>query len=134
MNKKVTTERFCNEFREQWNVEKEKNTDGILNAYKEDRTWTDFMLNMEVGFLFQLSQKLGLKMDKEWYTMDCVYYEETPNLYDKGFYPACLHVYIEHENGDSVEEEMWKLLLFRSPLKVLIFYDYPEYAKNTKVT
>ena len=34
-----------------------------------------------------------------------------------------------YENGERVEEEMWKLLMWRSPLKVLIFYDYLEEEK-----
>ena len=44
----------------------------------------------------------------------------------------CLHVIIEHENEDRVEQEMHKLLFHRSPLKVLIFYDWPEYKKAEK--
>jgi len=31
---------------------------------------------------------------------------------------------IEHENGCDVETEMWKLAHWRSPLKVLVFYDF----------
>ena len=47
------------------------------------------------------------------------------------WYPSKLHVLIEHEHGESIEEEMWKLLFLRAPLKVLIFYDWDE-AKKTK--
>ena len=137
MNKKVSAERFCNVFRELWNIEKVNNPKGILCSYSKDLFWTDFMLGgkalYECAFLFRVSEKLSLEMSKGWYTIDCVYYEEEPNLIRRGTYPACLDVFIEHENQEKVEEEMWKMLMFRSPLKVLIFYDYHEYEKvNSK--
>ena len=31
-----------------------------------------------------------------------------------------MDVIIEHENDCDIEKEMWKLLMFRSPLKVLV--------------
>jgi hypothetical protein len=33
---------------------------------------------------------------------------------------------IEHENGDDVETEVWKLCQFRAKLKVLVFYDFSQ--------
>ncbi len=50
---------------------------------------------------------------------------------EHGNYPACLEVIIEHENDGDVRQEIWKLLSFRSPLKVLIFYDWDEHEKRT---
>ena len=69
-------------------------------------------------------------MYREYYTLDCVYYEKEPNLIERGAYPAGFSAIIEHENGERVEEEMWKLLMWRGPLKVLIFYDYLDDAKQ----
>ena len=133
MNKKVTAERFCKTFSKLWDIEKINNPKKILSLYNRDLTWTEYMLTKEGSFLKKISKQLSLKMDREWYgILDCVYYEDEPNLYDGGTYPACLHVYIEHENQDAVEEEMWKMLMFRSPLKVLIFYDYWEDDKGTE--
>ena len=132
MNKRVTAELFCKVFRKLWNEEKESNPEGILGAYPYDKPWTKFMLESDNSFLDRVSKELSLKMGREWMKMDCVYYEEKPNLISYGTYPACLDVYIEHENNGKVEEEMWKLLLYRSPLKVLIFYDHPEYDKNSE--
>ena len=125
MNKKITAEQFCEVFRQLWNEEKKINPDEILCLYKV------YMLTNEDSFLDKVSQQMELKIGKEWYGIqDCVYYETQPNLSSGGTYPACFHVYIEHENKDKVEEEMYKLLLFRSPLKVLIFYDYHDYEKE----
>ena len=130
MNKKFTAEQFRDVFRQLWDEEKKNNPDEMLCLYKTAPAWTIYMLKKDGSFLDKISQRLELEIGKEWYSIqDCVYYEKQPNLYSGGTYPACLHVYIEHENNDKVEEEMYKLLLFRSPLKVLIFYDYHEYEK-----
>ena len=42
-----------------------------------------------------------------------------------------MDVLIEHENDYTrLEEEMWKLLMFRSPLKVIVSYDWDENEKT----
>lgn len=131
MDKKVTAKQFCEEFHEQWREQWSQEKEEICNNHKDNSLWTRFM----DSFLCQVSERLKserlkLKVGREWYKMDYVYYEEDPNLIEWGIYPtACLHVYIEHENGENVEEEMWKMLFIRSPLKVLIFYDYGECKK-----
>ncbi len=135
MNNKITAKRFCDAFRDQWNVKKKESADCILSAYKNDGTWTEFMLGTketyEGSFLHQVSEQLPyLQMMTNMYTLDIVYYRKEPNLYSPGTYPACLDAIIEHENQDKVEQEMWKLLIFRSPLKILIFYDYHEDEKK----
>lgn len=134
MNKIITAKHFCEVFSDQWNVKKKENADCILNAYKNDGMWTEFMLGTketcEGSFLHQVSEQLTLQMMTNLYTLDIVYYKKEPNLYRPGTYPACLDTIIEHENQDQVEQEMWKLLIFRSPLKVLIFYDYREDEKK----
>ena len=137
MKKKVTAKQFCKVFHKLWNEDKENKREFILGAYPNDKPWTKFMLGSYKSFLYRVSEGLvsneqSFKMAREWMKMDCVYYKEEPNLIENDIYPACLDVYIEHENGNYVEEEMWKLLLCRSPLKVLVFYDHPEYDKNTE--
>ena len=135
---KVTARQFCKVFHELWDKEEKNKREDILSRYPYKKPWTKFMLGSRDSFLERVSKIFvsngqSFKMAREWMKMDCVYYKEEPNLikYDK--YPACLDVYIEHENEENVEREMWKLLLCRSPLKVLIFYDHPEYDKNTKI-
>ena len=126
---KVFAKRFCDAFIEQWK-EDSANANDILHAYSHDTPWTEYMVKKEDSFLSRLSKNLSHEMAREWYTLDVVYYDEKQNLFRSEGYPACLHVIVEHENQGDVEEEMWKLLMFRSPLKVLIFYDYNEYEKE----
>ena len=129
--KKVSAKRFRDGFSQQWKEDAAKTND-IIDAYRCNKTWTKYMLGKEDSFLSRLSEKLSYAMAREWYTLDVTYYDEDQNLYRDGGYPACLHVIVEHENENDVETEMWKLLMFRSPLKVLIFYDWPEYKKEKR--
>lgn len=57
--------------------------------------------------------------NKDHYEFDGVYGNDNP---------LCVDVLIEHENSyDRIkEDEMWKLLVFKSPLKVLVSYDIPK--------
>ena len=129
MNKRVRADLFLEAFREEWQVTGQDNN----KAFDSDRTWSDFMLNSDDSFLGRVSSRLSLEICKEWYRWDCVYYMDIKksNLLPYGYYPAGVDVAIEHENGEFVEEEMYKMLmLIRSPLRVLIFYDYPECQKE----
>lgn len=129
----MSAKNFCDEFLKQWNEDTRKDARDIVSAYEDNRTWTTYMSDYRDSFLSRVSKRLSLTMVGQFYTLDCVYYDKKTNLlYDPGIYPACLDVIIEHENGEKVEEEMYKLLMFRSPLKVLIFYDYPEDDKTTE--
>ena len=107
-----------------------------MSAYKEDKMWTDYMLSYEGfmhGVMLRLREKIGhLEYFKEIYTIDAMFVGGE-DLFRKDLcYPSQLHVLIEHENGRNIEEEMWKLLFWRAPLKVLIFYDWNEDDKSTK--
>jgi hypothetical protein len=44
---------------------------------------------------------------------------------------GAIHALIEHERNYDPEVEMWKLIHWRSPLKVLMFYDWAESEKVT---
>ena len=128
---------------------------GIIEKYAQSGEWTKCMLGdktkdrpeckkwdgMVASFLYKVRSKLCdrlnadgelLKMSREWYTLDAVFYSGN-NLFgslEKGEeYPPLLDVLIEHENASDVETEMWKLLLFRAPLKVIIFYDWGDNDK-----
>ena len=71
----------------------------------------------------ELKEKYKEFSNKCYYKFDGVYGNDNPLRLD---------VLIEHENDyDRIEEEMWKLLMFRSPLKVLVSYDYSEKKKTT---
>lgn len=128
-NKKICAKCFCVAFAEQWKDDVTNEND-ILVAYPDYKQRTAYMLGREDSFLSRLSKKLCCAMAREWYKLDAVFYDENQNLCHRGMYPACFHVIVEHENNDDVETEMWKLLMFRSPLKVLIFYDWSENQKQ----
>ena len=90
------------------------------------------------GFLRHVANKLQQDVNRlecygELYTLDIVFVSGE-DLYRKDLcYPSLLPVIIEHEhNLEKVEEEMWKLIFWRSPLKILISYDWNEDEKKTE--
>ncbi len=138
VKKTISAECFCKAFSKLWQDEAKKR-DTILRAYPDETGWTEYMLGKKGAsptdsFLWRVSERLSFTMGKEWYTLDAVYYDKASDLYPRGPrgpYPTCLYVIVEHENrNEHVETEMWKLLQWRSPLKVLIFYDYREGKKK----
>lgn len=116
----------------------------IRELFRNDSCWTDFMLSSEAGLLANVATCLKSSVaDLEYYGREIYSIDATlvggireTDLLGRGDqgYPARLYALIEHENGDAVEEEMWKLLWWRSPLKVIIFYDYSaaDCAKTTR--
>ncbi|MXY64063.1 MAG: hypothetical protein F4Y85_02390 [Gammaproteobacteria bacterium] len=132
MNSKNPADRILDAFRNQW---KKEDQNRIKESFCSNTDWTEFMLgngNLEENaFLYRVSERLSLDINREWYTLDCVYYKKESNqINGHDTYPACLDIIIEHENCDHVQYEIYKLMLFRSPLKVLIFYDWNEYEKE----
>ena len=146
---RVSAEDFREAFAEQWREDVEERENDILTAYPYDRQWTDYMpgpkkkcecdknvtcepcRTRRKSFLGRLSERLSLTRSmSEWLNIDVVYYDRKQLLSQGKLagvpYPACLSVLIEHENGMNPEEELWKLLMFRSPLKVVIFYDHGD--------
>ena len=131
---RMSAEKFRGAFEQEWaeRIEDSAERERMVCAFQRDGSWTEFMLGCGEppnGFLHAVGKRLDRCVSKEWYTLDCVFYRHEPNLIEPGIYPAGLDVIVEHENGERVEEEMWKLLMWRSLLKVLIFYDYPEEEK-----
>ena len=159
MKKRVSAKQFCRVFTRQWMEDSRNKRDAILRAWPGSTTWTEYIpgtkerckcpkesngnpplcipcQRREESFLGRLPRKLCLRRSlSEWYTLDAVYYAENQRLHHGvlgcDLYPTCMHVIVEHENDKRVEEEMSKLAIVRSPLKVLIFYDHHgvvEYA------
>ena len=120
VEKKVSARHFRKAFCKEWQqrVTDPAKKQQLLDAFQERRTWTDYMLGKKQDALLRrIADALPLRMVRERYTLDTAYYDTDSNL---------LEVLVEHENGRSVQKEMWKLLMWRAPLKVLIFYDQPE--------
>ena len=125
---------FKRAFLETWG-ERTADADGrerVATAYQTNPGWTKFMLGdgEANGFLHEVAENLNRRVYREYYTIDCVYYQDEFDLFEGGGYPRGFDAIIEHENGDRPEEEWWKLLMWRAPLKVLIFYDYSDDAKK----
>lgn len=127
---KISLEAFRDEFAKQWEIETSKDMKGILKKFPLDEEWTDFMQEDD-GFLKTLMKNLDSKAlltyKKEDSKIDAMYVggKGQFGLSDTA-YPPALCTMIEHENGDHPEQEMWKLTFWRSPLKVIIFYDHPK--------
>lgn len=134
----VSARRFREAFIDQWRDERKQSA--LLDAWsgENETRWTDYMLGEKKKdfpgtFLDRLAKKLRQKALRERQNLDVVYYTKTARNAPQGkmIRPACMNVIIEHENKGDVEKEMWKLLMWRAPLKVFIFYDWPEWRKTT---
>jgi hypothetical protein len=128
---------FLEAFAQEWMTLVRDKSDKISRKFLDNKTRTQFM-QLSGGFLYQVMQRLcevhpGLVYKTEYYTVDVLYVGGEDLLgWDNLWYPSKIHVLIEHENREYPEEEMWKLVHFRAPLKVLIFYDWNENEKTTQ--
>ena len=126
---------FLDAFSKEWDgMIRYRNADQ-LNPWEDGEAWDDLMLSDD-GLLKRVMDRLlcfepSLNYRREFSKID-VAYVGGKDLFRTGLgYPSELHALIEHEKGNYPDEEMWKLLYWRSPLKVIIFFDYPEDEKNT---
>ncbi len=131
-----TPEDFLEAWRGTW-----KDTDKPYFVEKfqgNNKPWTECMLTGEDSFLRRVGKKLGIvskypngHMFQEgggYYRLDMVF-----NADDNNGYPHRIDVAIEHENDKCPQNEMWKLIFLRSPLKVIIFYNYYKDSLQDKV-
>ena len=122
----VSVQDFLDAFSQQWNADRKHKGRALRRAYREDKKTTAYMLGARMRdfpgtFFDRLAEKLRQKAISQRQTLDVLYYTADAQAipYKNRKYPACLNVIIEHENGSAVEREMWKLLMWRAPLKVL---------------
>ena len=131
----VTAKAFRKAFAEQWHHDLADNEQALLAAYPDPTDWTAYMLKgtkRQDALLNRVARTLGLSMATGRFHLDAIYHkEESDILPDRpDIYPARFEVLIEHENGLYPEEEIYKMLLWRVPLKVLIFYDRTVFQKE----
>ena len=126
----VSVQNFLNAFSQQWRADwknKRKATEHAYQKRKVDRLYAGKnRKDFSDTFFDRLAKKISQKALRERQNLDVVYYTKTARNapQDKDMIrPACLNVIIEDENNEDVEKGMWKLLMWRAPLKVLIFYD-----------
>lgn len=131
----ISKEQFLQAFAEEWISRSNNPEDELLTVYGDAEPRTNYVFRKN-GLIDGIARRLRrdispLIYSKEIYTVDAMFVGGKDLFRDKFRYPSQLLVLIEHENGSNVEEEMWKLIFWRCPLKVLIFYDWNEYEKPT---
>lgn len=142
----ITAEQFRNAFASAWSQWKAENwntgnSSRAAEYYGHDATWTSAMLKGEGAlqgttgpgvlprtFRELLGNEIKTRVKAEWYTIDRLIVSGNDLFeHEEGLlHPSHLDVLIEHENREDWEVEMWKLLFWRAPLKVLIGYDYND--------
>ena len=128
---------FLEAFLREWSSALRNYTEKDLQPYRNRTKWSDFILS-ENGFLNRVMLSIrplmpSLEYKREYYTIEALFVAGMDLFKEKYWYPSEVHALIEHEMDANVEEEMWKLLHWRSPLKVLIFYDWAEFEKTTEM-
>lgn len=126
---------FKQAFLEVWGVLESTYDSRLVDWYVDNSAWSDFMLKGKErgptgGFVTALCEAISrqlphmrLRVDPERHRVDA--FLRALSDQEECYYNDEYLVMIEHENNRlSVHEEMWKLLHWRIPLKVLIFYDY----------
>jgi hypothetical protein len=113
-------------------------SEGDLGAvYRDARRWTSFMLGassaheQEGALRAAASHWAGelapdtFSVHTQWYTLD-LSIVSPPYDDARDYWATRTLLAVEHENGDDVETEMWKLAHWRADLSVLVFYDFAE--------
>lgn len=138
MPKHVTPERFLEVWKDVWVNQDSELRDQWIHIWdnKDSFQTTVFILgnHEQKGFLEYVAAELREDPDldvaawkREFRRLDFTCFgRERVYGEPNDTYAPHLPLILEHENGDNVEEEMWKLCIFRSPLKVLVFYDWDE--------
>ena len=134
----MTAEEFQQAFLEVWEerIEAEEAHNQIIAAYQHNRLWTEYMLGADGGMLGDVAERLNREVRYGRNNIDCLYYHHInggnnlPPWVVDGQWPMVFDAIIEHENGRSIEDEWWKLHIYRAPLKGVISYDYSEESKQ----
>ena len=121
-------------------VVQSKSGESLRRAYSGNKTWTNRMKSLlrETCDTMNESAHLARHWDyyAENYTIDHTFSSGRGCSFgafkDKTrWYPSCVELLVEVENGNWPEEEIWKLAHWRAPVKALFFCDYKEVARNT---
>ena len=126
----MTEKQFLDAFAEEWEERLSTDRKTLWSLFQDNKSWTQYMVPY-AGFLDSVCSRLGtigtpLTYYEPIYWIDAAFVGGE-DLFGTGLdYPSEVHTLIEHENGPNVQQEMWKLIHWRCPLKVLIFYDYAD--------
>ena len=130
----MTVEEFKQAFLKVWSerIEAEEAHNQIIAAYPHNKLWTKYMLGKNGGMLGDIAERLERKVRYGRNNIDCLYYHDIqggnnlPPWVVDGRWPMVFDAIIEHENDSSIEDEWWKLHIYRAPLKVVISYISPN--------
>ena len=128
----ITPREFCRAWRQEWN--NLSNKEDFVEKYQStvSTPWTEYMLTSDCAFLKRVAKELGFKAERQENVRKIEYDRFDMALLSdlKDGYPTMLDVLIEHENDYSkIKNEMWKLMLRRSPLKVIVSYCHEPESK-----
>lgn len=120
---------FIDAFKEVWSERLENWGDELMAAWSPS-PWTAYMMRHD-GVIADVGRRLAshvpsLEYSTEVYTVDAMFVGGRDLYQERLCYPSTILTLIEHEQGMHPEEEMWKLIFWRSPLKVLIMYDWDD--------
>jgi len=128
----ISSQQFLAAFAEEWQ-DVGHNYPSMTTPYAHRAEWTKCMVGAD-SVLARTARRLRsidptIEYRREIYTLDGVLAAGS-DLFRTGLaYPSAIHALIEHELDSDVEEEMWKLIFWRAPLKVLMFYDWSDAEK-----
>ena len=136
MSTKISAEQFFAAFEAEWQAITSDPSIKGDTPFQDKTAWTT-LIQAPGGFLNRVMDRLSsderpLYYRTEWFRVDALFLGGE-DLYGKDHsWPSALDVLIEHEFGEALEEEMWKLIHIRAPLKVIISYDWAEVEKITQ--
>ena len=127
---RITETQFLEAFAEVWFAALDAGRVPSSGPYGNREAWKEF-IEGEEGLLAQVLERLA-KGGHFWYGREVVFrfdaaYGDDPDRR----HPVVFAAFIEHELNNDPETEMQKLILTRAPLKVLLFYDWGEFEKDT---
>jgi hypothetical protein len=132
---RITANEFYAAFQAEWTALCASEPITGLTPFESRGAWTQ-RIQKKDGFLYRVMKRLvnearPLEYRTEWYFVDALYVGGENMYGDNLSYPSEVHALVEHEFDEDLETEMWKLIHWRSPLKVIITYDWADDEKTT---
>ena len=125
LNTQPLAQVFFEIFQEDFGREIEARKSELLPIWKDSARWTELMLG-PTGFLSKVATAWASRTSNEqcaskneWHKFDLMLVSTTGG---QEWWQSVPLLTIEHENGDHIQDEVWKLACWRSRLKVLITY------------
>ncbi len=107
---KISADQSLDAFAEEWEIIQAETPPSDLCPYVDRPRWTEFMVGTK-GVLSRVAARLRtvdvtIQYKREVYTIDGLFVGGRDLFRSNLNYPSALHVLIEHEMADAVEEEM----------------------------